>query len=397
MRAFLLIAVVTVVAVGIGVIISLSLFFIKTGPSVYPKEVNQEILKIEEIDFRTTKAKEINSAIDLTLSKLEEKDMEPKEKEKIEQNLESVKSNIHKLRQILPESENNKLIENTVALLPKELYSDIPRFADIENPLGELEIYWETNFDLVEKGQVLYKRLCATCHGFQGDGVSVTPEELTVAPRDLTGKSHFVRRNGQIVKDGSVTFKFSSAEKGPALKEDIKDTIRNGLQGTPMPGFPGLTDEEIESIAEYIMTFGYVQWKFGVKPNPEIAELKIPDDLAQALEDKNVDLISEGIQQGRILYRAACLVCHGDIEDLGRNAVGLEGETNWLGPEGKPITTLPRNFAAEPFKKGTPKQLYRSIRLGIKGTPMPPHLFPQDQIWNLISYVMFLKEKPVEK
>jgi mono/diheme cytochrome c family protein len=386
----------TVLSVGIGVFISASFFFVETGQGVIPTEFRPKDMDMEEVNFRTKKAAEINSSIRLTLSDLNKKGIEPQEIQKLENTLMRIESNTNKLKQILPENENNILIKNSLALLSKEKYPDLPRSGDIANKLGELEIYWEPDLELVEKGRVLYKRHCATCHSLRGDGVPVTPEALKVAPRDFTGSTHFVRQNTKLVNDGVVTFKYSSAEKGPALREDIIDTIKNGLPGTPMPGFPGYTDEEIESVADYIMTFGYLQWKFGVKPNQEISELKIPNDLTQAFANKDFDLISDRIQKGRTLYKAACFACHSNIEDLGKKAVGLSAETSWLGADGKPITTIARNFASEPFKKGSPRQLYRTIRMGIKGTPMPPHLFAQEQIWDLVSYVMFLQDKFAE-
>ncbi|MER3445804.1 MAG: hypothetical protein C4291_02740 [Candidatus Dadabacteria bacterium] len=390
MRVFL--SVIAVLCIALAM--SLSFFFIKAGSSLYPQEVKEEALRAKEISFRTAKVKEIDSAIDAAVDGLKKTKMEGEKVEGLKERLEEVRSNVGKLKQVLPKDENNSLVEGTIALLSNGSHPDIPQIEDIKNLLGELEIYWEPDFKLMEEGQNLYEYRCVSCHGEKGNGHPRTPEKLAVAPRDFTGESHFIRGDGNIVKDGKVVFKFSSAQQGPALEEDIEDTIRNGLPGTPMPGFADLTEEEIKALTEYVMGFGYMQWRFGMKkPDPAVVDLKVPDDLAEALKTDNFKPVDDRIQKGRTFFQAACGVCHGDIEDLGKNAKRLDLETNWLGQDGKPIDILPRNFATEPFKKGSPEQIYRTIRLGIKGTPMPGFSLPPDQIWNLVSYVEFLHEK----
>ena len=96
---------------------------------------------------------------------------------------------------------------------------------------------------------------CMTCHGVNGDGKPVTPEYLSVPPRDFTGQSHAI---------GRLTFKFTSLNWSDplALDEDLEKTIREGLPGTPMPGFQDLTDEEMDAVMDYIKSFGYGWWKY---------------------------------------------------------------------------------------------------------------------------------------
>lgn len=392
MRVFL-----PIIAVAcIALVMSLSFFFVKAGSDLYSQEVKEEAFRTKEIAFRIAKVKEIDSAIDAALDGLKKTKMEGEKIENLKERLEKVRSNVNRLKQVLPKDENNGLIEDTIALLPNESYfSDVPQIGDIRNLLGELEIYWEPDFKLMEEGQTLYEYRCVSCHGEKGNGHPRTPEKLAVAPRDFTGESHFIRSDGNIIiRDRKVVFKFSSAQQGPALEEDVEDTIKNGLPGTPMPGFADLTKEEIKALTEYVMSFGYTQWRFGMKkPDPAVVDLKVPDDLAEALKTDNFKLADNRIQKGRAFFQAACAVCHGDIEDSGKNARRLNLETDWLGQDGKPIDILPRNFATEPFKKGSPEQIYRTIRLGIKGTPMPAFSLPPDQIWNLVSYVEFLHEK----
>ncbi len=116
----------------------------------------------------------------------------------------------------------------------------------------ELTVRWEPDVAKVEQGRVLYGLRCATCHGASGDGNPITPEGLSVDPRDFTGRSHSLKK---------VVFKFNTSDRPDmlALDEDLKKTIREGLPGTPMPGYPTLSDEEMDALLEYIKTFGYVR------------------------------------------------------------------------------------------------------------------------------------------
>jgi mono/diheme cytochrome c family protein len=223
------------------------------------------------------------------------------------------------------------------------------------------------------QGRLLYRVRCSTCHGADGTGNPITPEGLAVSPRDFTGMSHIAQK---------VVFKFNTSDRRDmlALDEDLKETIRNGLPGTPMPGFSTLSDAEIDALLEYVKAFGYVAWKFKQPTQPALQVPPVPADLKA---QRRVDA-------GRALFASrGCAACHGDIEKGGQPIQGLV--TEWV-KDGMPVPILPRNFAAEPLRKPDPSDIFKTIRLGVKGTPMPANAVSDEETWSLLAYVLHLRE-----
>ena len=225
----------------------------------------------------------------------------------------------------------------------------------------------QQQIEFVEKGRFIYTISCMTCHGVNGDGDSVTPEYLSIRPRDFTGKSHNTQQ---------VMFKFKSLNKTDplALDKDLKKTIREGLPGTPMPGFPNLSDEEIYALLAYIKTFAYDEWRLNQPTFPALQAPPVPQDLA-----------SQGrIDAGRALFTSrGCIACHGDIEQGGTALQGLIDD--WGHP------SVPRNFALEPLRRPDPQDMFKTIRLGIGGTAMPANALSDVETWDLIAYALHLR------
>ena len=103
----------------------------------------------------------------------------------------------------------------------------------------------------------------------------------------------------------------------------------------------------------------------------------------------------ESIARGQVLFNgpvAKCNTCHG--------AAGLgDGPQTQLVQEGETIPGLfdkwgneiePRNLRTGIYRGGRrPIDLYRRIRAGIKGTPMPPFgTLSDEEVWDLVNYVM---------
>ena len=231
----------------------------------------------------------------------------------------------------------------------------------------------QQEMEFVEKGRFLYNINCMTCHGFNGDGNPVTPEGLPIRPRDFTGKSHINQQ---------VMFKFKSLGKTDplALDEDLRKTIREGLPGTPMPGFSNLSEEDIYALVHYIKTFAHAEWK-----QQPIVPARRPPDAPQDLASQ------QRIDQGGALFTTyGCIACHGDIENGGKPPVALPAE--WLDDEGNPILVWPRNFALDPLRRPHPQDIFKTIRLGVGGTAMPANLLTDEETWNLIAYVLHLRQ-----
>jgi len=236
-------------------------------------------------------------------------------------------------------------------------------------------VLWEPNQEVAERGRFLYTVSCMTCHGVDGDGEPVTPEGLPIRPRDFSGRSH---------KSQQVMFKFTSLNKTEplALDEDLRKTIKEGLPGTPMPGFSNLSADDIDALLEYIKTFGYASWKFERPQKPAIQVPQTPLDLAS----------QSRVESGSGLFKSrGCIACHGDVEQGGTPPVALP--TEWLDDEGKPIFVMPRNFATEPLRRPHPEDIFKTIQLGIGGTVMPANPLPDDDTWDLIAFVLHLQQQ----
>src|SRR5262249_41953057 len=95
------------------------------------------------------------------------------------------------------------------------------------------------NIDRLEEGSRLYRLHCVHCHGVPGNGRGPTAPWVNPHPRDY--------RQG--------IFKFVST-KSPGQKprrEDLLHTLRQGVEGTSMPAFNLLSEEDLENLVSYVI------------------------------------------------------------------------------------------------------------------------------------------------
>ncbi|TWU34241.1 cytochrome c [Novipirellula artificiosorum] len=96
---------------------------------------------------------------------------------------------------------------------------------------------------LDEDGRGLYRKHCALCHGVTGNGRGTTAAILNPYPRDY--------RMG--------IFKFKSTPRGSKpTREDVSRSIRNGIAGTAMNKIPELSEEDVQSLVDYVI---YLSWR----------------------------------------------------------------------------------------------------------------------------------------
>lgn len=97
------------------------------------------------------------------------------------------------------------------------------------------------------RGGVAYRRWCAHCHGETGAGDGAHAVQLVAMPRDY--------RQGvfKYVTTSPTAAQTKKGERGKALKDDLKRTVRNGLDGSMMPSFPQLTDAVLDDLAGYVI------------------------------------------------------------------------------------------------------------------------------------------------
>lgn len=185
-----------------------------------------------------------------------------------------------------------------------------------------------TSAELVAKGKTIYGQQCATCHGANGAGNGPAAAALNPKPRDFT--------SGEWKQGGT-----------PA---GIYKTLTNGIPGTPMPAFPGLSVEERFAVAHYIRTFDpkapsadadtaevLASLGIGKAPKPRVPVAVAMERMAVASEEnlREVKVAAPGADGslGAKLYGQMCMSCHG--------ADGRGGVTNNVGVQSKLLVTAP--------------------------------------------------------
>lgn len=139
--------------------------------------------------------------------------------------------------------------------------------------------------DTRSPGKKTYDTYCVGCHGPEGLGNGPAAEFLLVKPRNFV--------NGD--------FKFFHFGEPPPFPSDesLKLTVRNGLPGAAMSGFPLLTDQEIQDVVEYVKSLREGGWN-------------TPAPIQAASEPVPI----EGTTAEELFANAGCNGCH-QLDALG--------------------------------------------------------------------------------
>jgi mono/diheme cytochrome c family protein len=252
-------------------------------------------------------------------------------------------------------------------------------------------------------GSKLFRHHCLHCHGLTGDGHGPTAEWVNPHPRDY--------RQG--------IFKFTSTNQGSgtrkARREDLKRTLEKGIEGTSMPSFGLLKEEELEELVSYVIHLsirGEVEFKVMQKV---LGDEPLEDDSAAAEATKQRDSIvarwvqaqdpkslikpdtscpdlSDGfrfeksVKNGHKLFidpsGAGCVSCH---KDFGR-------QNNYKFDSWGTIVR-PIDFTRGVYRGGRrPIDLYWRIHSGINGANMASFNGPlnSEQMWDLVNFLQVL-------
>ncbi len=225
------------------------------------------------------------------------------------------------------------------------------------------------DLDLHLRGERIFERQCAPCHGRGGRGDGEWAAGVADRPRDLT----------------AGVFKFRSTPPGFLPTEaDLIRTLRTGITGTMMPTFAKLTSSELRAVVAYVRSFS-PRWR---DPRNYADPVPLPDapppwfHQPAAAESARV--------RGAALFSAHCAACHGPAgRGDGPAASGLRDSA------GRPIA--PAVLARPHHKSGdTPLDLFRTIAVGLDGTPMAGFLpaLGADALWDLIAFIRALPPAP---
>lgn len=214
-------------------------------------------------------------------------------------------------------------------------------------------------------GKATYDRWCAGCHGVDGQGEGVAAGYMLPRPRDFTQALYQIR---------------STPSGALPTDADILHVINEGMPGTAMPGWEEkLSEQQRTALVDYLKTFSSF---FETLPDPEPIEIGDPPPVTP-----------EGLAEGREFYQQIeCWKCHGQ-EGRGDGASAPTQEND----AGFPIrpADLTENWLFN--GGGTVEDIYRRLRTGLDGTPMPSFsdlieadFMTDEQLWHLAQYVRSL-------
>lgn len=105
--------------------------------------------------------------------------------------------------------------------------------------------------DAIERGEKIYKKMCVSCHGVDGQGTGPMAQALSHPPADLTNNFHTSPGNG----DAYLFWRISEGGTVEPFKS----------QGSKMPAFKHvLTERERWDVLSYVHTFfhqGLMEWQ----------------------------------------------------------------------------------------------------------------------------------------
>jgi DMSO reductase family type II enzyme heme b subunit len=212
-------------------------------------------------------------------------------------------------------------------------------------------------------GKAVYDKWCAGCHGDGGAGDGPGAAAMLPRPRDFTLGIYQVRTTatGQLPTDA-----------------DIQRAIDEGIPGTAMPAWrEQLSEAERRDLVAYLKTLSSFFADTSFRPVP----LEFGDPPGGG---------AEALRLGRQFYDSiGCRKCHGDAgRGDGPSAPTLEDDA------GLPI------FAADLtqgwlFNGGASVgEIYRRLRTGLDGTPMPTfsdlldqQFLTDEELWRVAQYV----------
>jgi len=213
------------------------------------------------------------------------------------------------------------------------------------------------------QGRLVYQKWCAGCHGDSGRGDGYAATRLWPRPRDFTRALYQVRTTatGELPRD-----------------EDIRHVVDEGMPGTSMPAWKAtLSSDERAAVVRYVKSFG----NFQGNPPTAITMGSKPGGGSAAVDS------------GRALYRKIeCWKCHGNAgRGDGPSAARLKDDFN------NPIRAADLTANWRFNGGGTVEDIYRRLRTGLDGTPMPSfndlidgHIVSDADLWRVAMYVRSL-------
>jgi len=97
------------------------------------------------------------------------------------------------------------------------------------------------------RGSVVYRRWCVQCHGTAGGGDGANAVQASAMPRDY--------RQGvfKFVTASPTSATTRRGERGKPRKDDLRRTVRHGLDGSMMPPLPNIAEGDLDDLIAYVI------------------------------------------------------------------------------------------------------------------------------------------------
>lgn len=274
--------------------------------------------------------------------------------------------------------------------------------------------------ETLARGSQLYRIHCLHCHGVTGDGRGPTARWVNPHPRDY--------RQGH--------FKFQSVNQVggqiPPHRDDLLRILDIGIEGTAMPSFIILPQEQREALASYVIHLSirgkteFDTLRFGMKLNEETmmlepndaenfssniqefhqanvaawvdsqdkrikvpeypAEFKDPKNLLESAKKGQAYFLGTDPEIQKVIGKNACVTCH---KDYGRQSTFRFDEWGTL--------AKPNNLTQGIYRGGRrPIDIYYRIHSGILPSGMIAFggVLKEEQIWHLVNFVQVVGSNP---
>ncbi len=227
---------------------------------------------------------------------------------------------------------------------------------------------------VLARGQTLFTKQCAICHGEQGDGAGKFAYLMNPRPRNF--------------QQGN--FKLSTTQNQIPTEDDLLRTISRGMPGSAMPPWGHLPLSDLQALARFVkrvhLNAVTAEAAKNTRSADEAMEWIVTTTQPGAALNVPPEPPFDDLRwfRGRKIYVEACASCHGADGNPVADTVKFDSE-------GYPVP--PRSFVNGIFKGGSEGyQLYARVIKGIKGTPMPSSegVYNDDEVWDLVHYVQSL-------
>jgi len=259
--------------------------------------------------------------------------------------------NLFRMHRLVPLSLCVFLLACTVEEKPSVAVADAEAANKLTSSLPQegLVVAGENHPGKKVDGPAIFAKQCALCHGETGDGKGIVPLD----------------RPARSFIDGGFSFGNTSGA--------LAKTIRDGIGGTPMPGFAGvLTEEEITSVVKVVQGFAppapqasVEEMVLQVADRPVVVRGHLPS-VADGLPERPRGLLVGYANGFTFEYRAD------DLRLLAVRRGGFVERTDWGGRGGTPLKPLGdvvwRNSGGDPACPWKIQGREEPVRVQLTGT-----------------------------